>query len=91
MVVCIWLFNVSLVTNLCLGLYSVYFLKVFALQFLLKYLFELAFLLPIATFFKRGKLVLLLIIIIPPHIIYFIYAGLIGNAGTYIWKGREVR
>ena len=90
-VVCIWLFNVSLVVNLCLGLFNVYFFKLVALQFLLKYVFELAYLLPISTFFKRPALVALLIIIIPVHVIYFIYIGLIGNSGTYIWRGREVR
>jgi len=90
-VVGIWLFNVSLIVNLCLGLYDHYFFKLFTLQFLLKYIFELAYLLPIAAFFKRSKLVLLLIIIIPVHVIYFIYIGLAGNSGTYVWKGREVR
>jgi cellulose synthase/poly-beta-1,6-N-acetylglucosamine synthase-like glycosyltransferase len=90
-VVCIWLFNVSLVVNLCLGMYNVYFFKLVALQLLLKYVFELAYLLPISTFFKRSKLVLLLIIIIPVHVVYFIYIGLLGNSGTYMWKGREVR
>lgn len=90
-VVCIWLFNVSLVVNLGLGLYNVYFFKLAALQLLLKYLFELAYLLPVSTFFRRSRLVMLLIIIIPVHVIYFIYIGLLGNTGTYIWKGREVR
>jgi len=89
--VCIWLFNVSLLLNACLGFYNVFYFKLFALQFLLKYLFELIFLLPISTFFKRPGLVTLLIIIIPVHVLYFIYVGLIGNTGTYIWKGRVVR
>lgn len=91
LVVCIWLFNVSLLVNVCMGFYDAYFFKLFALQFILKYLFELAFLLPIAAFFKRRKLVSLLILIIPVHIIYFIYVGLIGNTSTYNWKGRVVR
>ena len=89
--VSIWLFNVSLLVNACLGFYDICFLKLFALQFLLKYLFELAFLLPISNFFKRPGMVLLLILIIPLHIIYFVYVGLIGNKGKYVWKGREVR
>ncbi|HWZ15219.1 MAG TPA: glycosyltransferase [Mucilaginibacter sp.] len=90
-IVCIWLFNVSLLVNVCMGFYDPYFFKLFALQFILKYLFELAFLSPIAAFFKRRKLVSLLIVIIPVHIIYFIYIGLIGNTSTYNWKGRVVR
>ena len=89
--VCIWMFNVSLLVNLCLGFYDIYFFKLFALQFLLKYLFELVFLLPITTFFRRQKLVMLLILVIPLHVIYFIYIGIIGNTHTYTWKGRVVK
>ena len=87
----IWLFNLSLLVNTGLGFYDVYFFKLFALQFFLKYFFELAFLLPITTFFKRPGLVGLLILIIPVHIIYFVYIGLMGNTRKYVWKGRTVR
>jgi cellulose synthase/poly-beta-1,6-N-acetylglucosamine synthase-like glycosyltransferase len=87
----IWLFNVSLVVNAGLGFYNIYFLKLFALQFLLKYLFEAVFLLPITTFLKRTSLVALLILLIPIHIIYFVYIGFMGNSRKYVWKGRVVR
>jgi cellulose synthase/poly-beta-1,6-N-acetylglucosamine synthase-like glycosyltransferase len=87
----IWLFNLSLLVNAGLGFYDIYFLKLFALQFLLKYLFEVAFLLPITSFFKRTRLVGLLIFLIPIHIIYFVYIGLMGNNRKYVWKGRSVR
>ena len=89
--VCIWLFNVSLLVNAGLGFYDIYFLKLFTLQFLLKYIFEVAFLLPITSFLKRSGLVALLILLIPVHIIYFVYIGLIGNTRKYEWKGRVVR
>ena len=87
----IWLFNVSLLVNGLLSFYDIYFLKVFAIQFLLKYLFEVAFLLPITGFFKRAKLVGLLLLLSPLHIIYFVYIGLLGNTRKYVWKGRVVR
>jgi cellulose synthase/poly-beta-1,6-N-acetylglucosamine synthase-like glycosyltransferase len=87
----IWLFNLSLLVNAGLGFYNVYFLKLFALQFLLKYLFEIAFLLPITAFLKRTGLIALLLMLIPLHIIYFVYIGLMGNTRKYIWKGRLVR
>jgi cellulose synthase/poly-beta-1,6-N-acetylglucosamine synthase-like glycosyltransferase len=87
----IWLFNVSLLINACLGIFYIAFLKLFILEFLLKYVFELMFLFPISTFFKRPKLVALLIIIIPVHVIYLIYIGFIGNTSTYTWKGRVVK
>ena len=89
--VSIWMFNVSLLVNAGLGFYDFYFFKLFLLQFALKYIFEIAFLLPINIFFKRGGLVLLLILLIPVHIIYFVYIGLMGNSRPYEWKGRVVR
>ena len=89
--VSIWLFNVSLLINAGLGFYNIDFFKLFLQQFALKYLFEIAFLLPIMLFFKRAGLVLLLILLIPVHIIYFVYIGLMGNSRPYEWKGRVVR
>jgi hypothetical protein len=79
------------VINAGLGFYAIYFFKVFALQFLLKYVFEVTLVIPVAYFFKRLKLLPLSIIISPLHVIYLIYIGFIGNATTYTWKGRVVR
>jgi cellulose synthase/poly-beta-1,6-N-acetylglucosamine synthase-like glycosyltransferase len=87
----IWLFNLSLIVNALLGFYNVYFLKLFLIQFLLKFVFEAAFLMPITNFFKRTNLIALLIILAPIHIIYFVYVGLIGNTRKYAWKGRIVK
>ncbi|MBK0380264.1 glycosyltransferase family 2 protein [Mucilaginibacter segetis] len=87
----IWLFNLSLLVNGLLSFYRLYFFELFLLQFLLKYLFEVAFLLPITTFFKRANLVSLLVILSPIHIIYFVYVGFMGNTRKYTWKGRTVR
>jgi cellulose synthase/poly-beta-1,6-N-acetylglucosamine synthase-like glycosyltransferase len=89
--VCIWLFNLSLLVNGALSFYNVLYFKLFLVQFLLKYLIEVAFLLPITAFFKRANLVSLLIVLAPIHIIYFVYVGLIGNTRKYAWKGRIVR
>lgn len=89
--VCIWLFNLSLLANLVLSFYDGSFLKLFGVQMLLKYLFEAAFLMPIMAFFKRQSLILLLFILSPIHIIYFVYVGLIGNTSKYQWKGRVVK
>jgi cellulose synthase/poly-beta-1,6-N-acetylglucosamine synthase-like glycosyltransferase len=89
--VCIWLFNLSLLVNAGLSFYSLVYFKLFLVQFLLKYFIEVAFLLPITSFFKRANLVSLLIVLGPIHIIYFVYVGLIGNTRKYAWKGRIVR
>jgi len=60
-------------------------------QLLLMALLELILLLPVTTFFKRRSLLLLIPISIPLYVTYFIYIGLIGNKGKYLWKGRMVR
>lgn len=91
MAVAIWLFNVSLITNLLVSIFISQFFQIFAIQFLLKYLFELVFLFPISSFFKRPNLPLLLIVLIPIHVVYFVYIGIKGYNNSYIWKGRMVR
>lgn len=89
--VCIWLFNLSLLANALLGFYNTTFWYLFLTQMLFKYLFEAAFLLPITSFLKRSRLTVLLVLLSPIHIIYFVYVGLIGNTKKYAWKGRVVR
>jgi hypothetical protein len=81
----------SLLINAALGFYDIYFFKLFLVQFSLKYIFEFIFLFPIASFFDRIKLMALLILIGPVHIVYFVYVGLMGNSRKYNWKGRLVR
>jgi cellulose synthase/poly-beta-1,6-N-acetylglucosamine synthase-like glycosyltransferase len=87
----IWLFNLSLLVNAGLAFYSIYYFKLFLFQFLLKFVFETAFLLPVTAFFKRTNLVGLLLLVNPLHIIYLVYIGLMGNTRKYEWKGRVVR
>jgi cellulose synthase/poly-beta-1,6-N-acetylglucosamine synthase-like glycosyltransferase len=90
-VVGIWLFNLSLLVNGVLSFFDVAFFKLLLLQFALKYVFEIVFLIPIMSFFKRPYLVWLLSIISPIHVIYFVYVGIMGNAKRYDWKGRNVK
>ena len=86
-----WLFNVTLIVNACLGFYDVYYLNLFLVQLLLKSIFEIVFLVPVLSFFKRLGLIALLPVVAPLHIIYLVYIGLKGNTGKYAWKGRMVR
>jgi len=90
-VVGLWLFNVSVVANFFLGFLDNVFFEVCGLQLLMMAILELILLLPVTLFFKRTRLLSLIIISIPVYVIYFVYIGLIGNKGTYHWKGRMVR
>jgi cellulose synthase/poly-beta-1,6-N-acetylglucosamine synthase-like glycosyltransferase len=91
LVVGLWLFNVSVLLNFLAAFFSIHFLIVFAVQFVLIFLFELMLLYPVTRFFKREKLISLLVISIPLYIVYFVYIGMIGNKGKYVWKDRMVR
>jgi cellulose synthase/poly-beta-1,6-N-acetylglucosamine synthase-like glycosyltransferase len=90
-VVGLWLFNVSVGVNLLLGFWNSVFFEIFAGQLLLLAILELILLWPVTSFFKRRSLLILIPISVPLYVTYFIYIGLIGNKGKYLWKGRMVR
>lgn len=89
--VVIWLFNVSMLLNIVAGIFEPVYARIALTQFLFKYIFEVAFLLPILSFFNRRRLVSLAILVSPIHILYLVYVGIAGNTGKYQWKGRTVR
>ncbi|PTQ99832.1 cellulose synthase/poly-beta-1,6-N-acetylglucosamine synthase-like glycosyltransferase [Mucilaginibacter yixingensis] len=89
--VVIWLFNLFLLLDVLLGVFNPVFIKLFLWQMLFKILFESAFLLPIMSFFRRSWMVVLLLLLSPIHILYFVYVGLMGNTRKYSWKGRMVK
>jgi cellulose synthase/poly-beta-1,6-N-acetylglucosamine synthase-like glycosyltransferase len=89
----IWLFNLSILVN---ALLVIIFpdgesLKFLLIQLSLKVLIEFIFLFGVTNFFKRKQLLVLLPILNIPHILYFIYIGILGNSGKYNWKGRMVK
>jgi cellulose synthase/poly-beta-1,6-N-acetylglucosamine synthase-like glycosyltransferase len=86
-----WLFNVSLIVNLVLSFYNSFFFNLVLVQFLLKTVAEIIFLVPVMSFFKRVGLLALLPILSPLHAMYVVYIGLIGNSKKYMWKGRLVK
>lgn len=63
----------------------------FAVSFCFKTIIELIFLLPVATFFQKEKLLLWFPLAQPFHIIYTVIAGWLGKFGSYEWKGRTVK
>ncbi|MVN19934.1 glycosyltransferase [Mucilaginibacter sp. HMF7410] len=85
-----WFFNALILANLAAGIFNVFYLKVAAVQLLLKIISEGIFLFFVTTFFKRRKLLLLLPLGSLLHVFYVVYIGIIGNKGVYEWKGRKV-
>ncbi len=89
--VCMWLFNLSLALNFVLAFFYPDFLKLVAIQFVIKFSAELFFLEPLTNFVKRKGLLINLTFLTFLHVVYFIYIGIMGNAGKYNWKGRMVK
>lgn len=89
--VCIWLFNLSILLNIGIGLFVTFYLKLAILQLLAKMFVEFLFLYDVTTFAKRKKLLVLLPVLNVLHILYIVYIGIAGNTGKYNWKGRMVK
>lgn len=89
--VCIWLFNLSILVNIGIGLFATFYLQLAILQLLAKMFVEFLFLYDVTTFAKRKKLLVLLPVLNVLHILYIVYIGIAGNTGKYNWKGRMVK
>jgi cellulose synthase/poly-beta-1,6-N-acetylglucosamine synthase-like glycosyltransferase len=89
--VMVWLFNLSIVLNVIMGLFNSEYLAVAGTQLLIKFVIELLFLIDVTRFAKRSALLVLLPILNLLHIVYIIYIGVAGNSGKYNWKGRMVK
>jgi cellulose synthase/poly-beta-1,6-N-acetylglucosamine synthase-like glycosyltransferase len=89
--VCIWLFNLSILVNIGIGLFAGFYFKLALSQLLAKMTIELLFLYDVTTFAKRRSLLVLLPVLNILHILYIVYIGIAGNSGKYSWKGRMVK
>lgn len=89
--VAIWLFNVSILLNIAIGLFDGYYFGLAATQLLIKIFLEFIFLYQVTGFAKRRELLVLLPILNLMHIVYLVYIGVAGNSGKYNWKGRMVK
>lgn len=58
---------------------------------LVKTLAELPFICAVASFFGQLRLVRHYFFFQPLHIFYTVYSGLLGQSGSYEWKGRKVK
>ena len=69
--------------------FTVFELWLFLLIF--KTIAELVFLIPVAKFFGKRRLLWLFPLMQPFHILYTIIAGWLGKFGSYSWKERKVK
>ena len=74
------------IINIQLSIFNFY-----ASLLLIKTIFELFFLYPVAKFFNQTKLLWWFPIAQPFHIVYTVIAGWLGKFGKYTWKERSVK
>ncbi|MEO5501330.1 MAG: glycosyltransferase [Ginsengibacter sp.] len=87
----VYLLNAWLFTLAIASFFSMNALYWLIAGVVVKIIFELLFLFPVARFFKNKKLLWWFIPAQPFHIVYTIVAGWLGKFGSYRWKGRKVK
>jgi len=87
----VYLLNALLLAFFIYCLITTHLATAFIILILIKTMVELAFLLPVARFYKKTPLLLFFLPAQPFHILYTVIAGFLGQAGSYEWKGRKLK
>jgi poly-beta-1,6-N-acetyl-D-glucosamine synthase len=87
----VYLFNLSFLVLLAVSAYYPVYWKWLLALLLGKTIAELPLFLSAYHFFGRKGKALVFFLFQPIHILYTIFAGLLGQLGKYEWKGRKVR
>jgi cellulose synthase/poly-beta-1,6-N-acetylglucosamine synthase-like glycosyltransferase len=87
----VYLLNFFLLSLLIYSFFSKEMLLYWILLLTIKTIFEVTFLLPVASFYKKASLLWYFFPAQPFHILYTVIAGFLGQAGSYEWKGRKLK
>jgi cellulose synthase/poly-beta-1,6-N-acetylglucosamine synthase-like glycosyltransferase len=87
----VYLFNLSFAVSFIAGFWEPRYWILLAAAWIGKTLVELPFVYGVAGFFGKRSLLNWFFLFQPLHILYTISSGLLGQFGTYEWKGRKVK
>jgi cellulose synthase/poly-beta-1,6-N-acetylglucosamine synthase-like glycosyltransferase len=87
----VYLFNLSFVGLFVAGFYNSDYWLLLLATWVAKTLVELPFVSGVARFFDKQSLLKFFFFFQPLHILYTVLSGLLGQFGTYEWKGRNVK
>jgi len=87
----VYLFNCSFIALFIAGFWEQRYWLYLAGMFAGKILVELPLFISIAKFFNKQWAIKIFPLFQPMHIIYTVFSGLLGQAGSYQWKGRRVK
>jgi cellulose synthase/poly-beta-1,6-N-acetylglucosamine synthase-like glycosyltransferase len=83
-----YLFNFSMLLNFILGFINPIYFGILAGQLLAKVAIELWLYTSVMQYFNLKHLLKLILLAQPFHILYVLLIGVLGNFGSYNWKGR---
>ena len=87
----VYFFNLSFLALIIAGFVDPFYWLLFVGLWLAKTIVEWPFMFSVTSFFNRKSLLKYFFFVQPIHIFYTIISGLLGQMGTYEWKGRRVR
>jgi cellulose synthase/poly-beta-1,6-N-acetylglucosamine synthase-like glycosyltransferase len=87
----VFLFNLSILILMGMHIIMPELFLMTGLLLIYKICVELLFLYPVSKFFHKERFLLYFIPFQPLHIIYMVFAALLGNFTKYTWKGRSVQ
>lgn len=87
----VYAFNVAFLVLAIAGFWDARLWLAGAAMLVIKTVFELILLYPVARFFGKQRELSLFPLLQPLHIMYIIMAGFLGMRGGYQWKGRRVK
>lgn len=87
----VYLFNLSFAVSFIAGFWEPRYWLLVAAAWIGKTLVELPFVYCVAGFYGKRSLLNWFFLFQPLHILYTISSGLLGQFGTYEWKGRKVK
>jgi hypothetical protein len=76
---------------MCISFFSITHMSIFLLMLVYKTGIEWSFVNRVLKFFQLQKLMAWFPLAQPFHIAYTVISGLFGQAGSYQWKGRQVK
>lgn len=86
-----YLFNFSIFWNFFAAFYIPSLWKVFMIQILVKMVAEGLLIHAVLRFFKKGKLIVLLPLVEPFHVLYVLIIGIWANVQNFTWKERSLK
>lgn len=87
----VYLFNLTFLFLLVAGFWNYYYWLWLVVLWVTKTIVEFPLVYSVASFFSQRSLLKYFFFFQPLHIFYTIIAGLLGQFGSYEWKGRKVK